>query len=166
MAKAFDIHLSFVLTLCWALGVAFNTSTGGPFTKTNNGYYSTWLSFVTSLYFAYLSITSSVRKSLHVELSRQSKSLIVVFLASFVEMAVAADVCNSNSCGSYEAAATAIGLISVCLVGTHLALVKMDHPFRWIFGKFISPVLVILWSFGAGFNTSDAGIPKHFNFIM
>eukprot|EP00040_Diaphanoeca_grandis_P023871 m.130417 g.130417 ORF g.130417 m.130417 type:complete len:318 (-) comp29476_c0_seq1:107-1060(-) len=156
-AKNFDVHLSFVLTVCWSFGVAFNTSTGGPFTRTNNGYYSTWICLLATIYFAYLSITSTVRKSLDIEISRQSQSLLIVFFASFVEMAVAADVCNTSTCNSYEAGATAIGLISVCIVGTHLALVKLDHPFRLLFGKIIAPLLVVLWSFGAAFNTSNAG---------
>jgi len=156
-AKAYDMHLSFIFTVCWSFGVAFNTSTGGPFTLTNNGYYSTWIALLSSLNFACLSIHGNVLKQLEVEISRQNQSLLIVFLASFIEMAVAADVCNTSKCNAYEAGATAVGLISVCLVGTHLTLVKMHHPFQFFFGKILAPLLVIGWSLGAAFNTSNAG---------
>lgn len=157
MDTRFDVHLSFTVTTIWSFGVAFNTSSGGPFTVTNNGYYSSWMALLSAAYFSYLSVAASVRDAFAQEASRQNKSLLVLFVASFVEMAVSADVCNNHGCSSHEAVATAIGLVSLCLVGTHLVLVRMEHPMRLVSGRVLAPVAVILWVIGALNNTSDSG---------
>ena len=60
------------------------------------------MALLSAAYFSYLSVAASVRDAFAQEASRQNKSLLVLFVASFVEMAVSADVCNNHGCSSHE----------------------------------------------------------------
>eukprot|EP00041_Stephanoeca_diplocostata_P010707 m.170387 g.170387 ORF g.170387 m.170387 type:complete len:337 (+) comp18267_c0_seq1:250-1260(+) len=153
----FDLHISFGLLVVWSFGAAFNTSSGGPFTKTNNGYYATWLALLAATYFTYLSVTGAMRESLHSEVARQNKSLLVLLIAAIVETAVSADVCDNNTCSASAAVATTVGVLTIAGISGHAMLVRKASPYEPLSGKILAPTLMVLWVVGAGVNTGSKG---------
>jgi hypothetical protein len=132
-------------------------STGGPFTKTNNGYYSSWLALLAAGSFAYVSAEDVVRASVDGEIARQDRALIVVFFASLVELSVAADVCDMGTCTGNETAGLVLGVASLLMVGTHLALVRNRHAWCQTTGRILAPLAISIWAAAAGVNTSTGG---------
>lgn len=92
-----DLIIAIGLCLLWAVAAAINTSKGGPFSRTNNGYFSTWFALVFAVHYGYVS-SQAARNQIDDEVSRQNAGLLVVFGASLVEMAVAADYCDTVDC--------------------------------------------------------------------
>lgn len=91
-------------------------------------------------------------------MSRQHTALAIVFVSSVVELAVALDVCAAaDACNGHEKFAIFVGLCSCVVVITNHILSRKQHPSAEAFSKMLAPILILLWSFGAGFNTSDSG---------
>jgi hypothetical protein len=90
-------------------------------------------------------------------MARQKSSLLVVFFASLVEMAVAIDVCDNNGCSWQEASGVVIGLASVMSVGAHIGFVRNGNPMHEVSAKGLAPLLMVMWSLAAGLNTSTGG---------
>ena len=115
------------------------------------------MALISSASFAYVSTEDIVRETVNVELGRQDRYLIVIFFASLVEMAVAADVCDLGTCSGLESAGVTMGLVSVCAVGLHIVLVRRQNPLHELTGKALAPFCLVLWSVAAGLNTSTGG---------
>jgi hypothetical protein len=43
VSSKIEILMGSLIATAWMFGAAFNTSTSGPFTQTNNGYFATWI---------------------------------------------------------------------------------------------------------------------------
>eukprot|EP00039_Didymoeca_costata_P029098 m.23271 g.23271 ORF g.23271 m.23271 type:complete len:328 (+) comp7482_c0_seq2:153-1136(+) len=165
-----DIYLATLLSIGWACGAALLTSKGGPFSVTNNGYFSTWLALIATLYYAFLSSEARMRHKFNDEIARQNGNLVVVFVASLIELAVASDHCEgkectqnavkdecSSKCTPQESLAIAMGVLSVIFVGIHLVMTRFQHHFRDSYEVILAPCLVVLWSVASGVNTSSRG---------
>ncbi|EGD73513.1 hypothetical protein PTSG_05217 [Salpingoeca rosetta] len=90
---------------------------------------------------------------------RVSGSLLICLIASVIEFATAADFCDtSDSCDDpYVAWAIAVGVISAFFCFVRLAFIFQHFHLRDTFDVVLSLVLVVLWAFGAAFNTSTEG---------
>lgn len=167
----YDSYLSTGLVILWAILAGLETSKGGPFATTNNGYFSTWCAFGTALHFLYVSSQAMTQHKLNDELSRQNSNLCLVFVASLVELAVAADFCDTQAsdcsdahpeycqkpCTPHEAFGIVVGVLSVVSVGIHLVLTRVQHPLRDTYELGLAPGLALLWTIGAGMNTGAHG---------
>lgn len=166
-----DIYLSIVMAAMWACCAALVTSKGGPFSKTNNGYFSTWIALISSLYFCFLSSQPRTQHKMTDEFTRQNGQLVIVFVASMIEMAVAADFCDTDTdncdpalskhcqppCTGQQALAIVVGVLSVLSVGVHLVLTRIQHPRRDAYEFILAPILTVTWAVGAAVNTSAKG---------
>jgi hypothetical protein len=122
--------------------VAFNTSTGGPFTETNNGYFSTWFALLSAMAFSYHSATDAYREQINVEVCRQNTALVILFVASVVELAVASDVCAAaDVCNGHEKFAVFVGLSSCVVVTGNNLLRWLQHPGAEGFSKVLAPLV-------------------------
>lgn len=163
-----DGYLSILLVGLWSVAAALSTSKGGPFSVTNNGYFSTWIGLMSCIKYGYLSSQARSQHKVMDEIGRQNGNLAVVFVASLVEMAVAADYCDTGACDpseancqpactAHEAMAIVVGILSTLLVGAHLILTRNQHPFRDRYDYFLAPGLALLWIVGAAINTAAKG---------
>jgi len=163
-----DGYMSILLVGLWSVAAALSTSKGGPFSVTNNGYFSTWIGLMAVIKYGYLSSQARSQHKVMDEIGRQNGNLVVVFVASLVEMAVAADYCDTGACDPeeancqpactvHEALAIVVGILSTLFVGVHLILTRNQHPLRDRYEYFLAPGLALLWIVGSAINTSAKG---------
>jgi len=113
------------------------------------------ISFFVSVYYASLALKSQSQEML----SRLTLGtpIMVLFVASLVELAVAADHCaHFQSCTGAGAYAVAAGCLSAafCLV---ILLLAQLHKNDAVVGKILSVFLVIIWCAAAAVNTGARG---------
>jgi len=156
-----NVETSFagLLSIGWALGTAFNTSNGGPFTTSNNGYFATWICLIGSSYYLYLAV-QQLKTVLDQEITKQNSGLALTFIASLFELSVAAEHCvklDNGICSSKDALAVSIGALSFVLCLTQMMFIRLGAPAGVVCGKPIALTLLLLWGVGAVLNTSFNG---------
>eukprot|EP01134_Creolimax_fragrantissima_P000903 CFRG0903T1 len=63
MEQQYGMVVGGALTILWAFGAGFNTSSEGPFVAPGNGYFATWIAFFSSLYY-FVNMTPFVREAI------------------------------------------------------------------------------------------------------
>eukprot|EP00211_Chloroparvula_japonica_P007379 CAMPEP_0119131764 /NCGR_PEP_ID=MMETSP1310-20130426/10560_1 /TAXON_ID=464262 /ORGANISM="Genus nov. species nov., Strain RCC2339" /LENGTH=341 /DNA_ID=CAMNT_0007122357 /DNA_START=216 /DNA_END=1238 /DNA_ORIENTATION=- len=150
------------LTIWWSFGVGFLTGASGPFANTNNGFFGTWMAFVASLYYLYLSV-ENIKTTL--EGRDFVNGMMAVALASVVEFCAAADYQRLVDCDSPTTNLTcssmgwsiSVGVISFVIAFTQLAVRSYIPRIAERSAPIVGAFLVLWWSFGAGFNTASTG---------
>mmetsp|Transcript_14691 Transcript_14691/g.20568 ORF Transcript_14691/g.20568 Transcript_14691/m.20568 type:complete len:337 (-) Transcript_14691:232-1242(-) len=127
-----------------------------PFVETSNGYFSTWIAFFAASHFLFWSVPrvqnfiAQMRQAQFQQWSR--KILLIILLASLIEVVAAANVCSiRDMCKNDYAWAVACGTISFAIVGILLLLPRIANRFLHWFAS----VLFIWWAIGAGVMTYD-----------
>lgn len=159
LSRSVEMSMAGLLSVGWALGTAFNTSNGGPFTTSNNGYFATWICLIGSSYYLYLSV-QQLKTVLDQEITRQNSGLALTFIASLFELSVAAEHCvklDGGTCSSKNAVAVAIGTLSFLLCLVQMMFIRLGAPAGVVCGKPIAITLLVLWGIGAALNTSFNG---------
>eukprot|EP00730_Choanoeca_flexa_P015496 TRINITY_DN7125_c0_g1_i2.p1 TRINITY_DN7125_c0_g1~~TRINITY_DN7125_c0_g1_i2.p1 ORF type:complete len:275 (+),score=41.45 TRINITY_DN7125_c0_g1_i2:3-827(+) len=151
-----DAALASLLLLLWTFGAAYNTSQEGPFNDTENGYFSTWIAFMSSAFYA---VQAFANLSERVQQVRVADGVTIVLIASVIEMSVAADHCSQDGvkCDKRNAVAVAVGVASIVFSLSQVLLVRVSPGVAEATGRFFSIILVLIWVFGAAFNTSSKG---------
>lgn len=151
------------LVIWWAFGIGFLTGAGGCFSNTNNGYFATWISFISSLYYLYLTV-NEIQNTL--EGRDFVNGLVTVAIASVIEFCSAADFARAIDCSSaqyYNVACSAVAWAIACgIISFVIAFVQMGlRANRPELSERTAPVvgmfLVVWWAFGVGFITAARG---------
>jgi len=154
VARRANVIVSIFLIIWWSFGVGYLTTGNGPYSNNlSNGYFATWIAFIASVFYGYLALAA-----LRGITFTFGHGVALCLLASIVEFAVASRTCsNAGSCTGRWGWAVAVGVIStiLCLIQLimHYFVNEMAEKFAILTGAF----LVVLWAFGAGFNTSADG---------
>jgi len=152
-----EVCAAVFLGMLWGFGMIVNTSSSGPFPKTDNGYLATWAGLLTSWHYLYLTV-QKLQTMLDREIMVQNSALGTVFIASLFEFAVAAKDCHSaQSCSGERAFAVAVGVVSFFFCMFQLMFVRLGAPAGIVCAKPIGLLLVVLWSAGLGSNTGSRG---------
>jgi len=150
-----ELICAIIMVILWAVTAGVATSAEGPFSATGNGYFSTWAALLMSvLYFghAYVQKCGNAHTEVH------HHAITFIFAASIVELCVAIDVCSGGECTDREAFAVAVGAISVLGCILQLAIAHWgSHNFAQTHGTIWGVIFLVLWAFGAAFNTSVEG---------
>jgi len=147
--------LAIFLLVWWAAGMGVCTFRA-PFVATGNGYFSCWIAFIASIYFAnevvpeLKSVMQKVYNS--TTASTEIKVLWFLFVASVIELTAAANLCDNTNCEDEIGWAVAVGAISLLIAILLVFLVTKLGQFK----IFVSIPLLGLWCFGVGVLTFDA----------
>ncbi|GAB5356322.1 hypothetical protein AAMO2058_000280900 [Amorphochlora amoebiformis] len=128
-----------------------------PFSSTGNGYFATWVSFLAAMHFMYHSLPrlQNFFQQLNEGAFQQwnRKILLVIFLASIIEVFAAANACSiSSKCTKYYGWAVACGTISIVFIGVLLFVPFLTTRFLHYF----SGILFVWWVIGSAIMTYDA----------
>ncbi|XP_063901137.1 uncharacterized protein LOC135120732 [Zophobas morio] len=158
--KIIDIVASVFLFVWWAAGTGVGTFEG-PYTNFEyaNGYLSSWIALVVSVYYFFLCCGSSFRK---ISLEHDSVTAVIgVLLISTLFYIIASAVqCNNYYCGGYIAYAIAVG--SVGFILTIFLLILKICKIEWLYkiGKYIAGFLILWFAIGTGIATFKAPFPR------
>lgn len=138
----------------WTLSAGILTDVGGVFSQTNNGYFATWFTFFSSLYFSFLVLPtmSGIMSNI-----TGANGLAVLCIASCVEFAVAWDLCSKTRCSGSSAWAICCGLMSFCITMGHLVYAHCKPQTAANHAKAMAMFLFCWWTLGVIFITSSTG---------
>ncbi|KAJ1624378.1 hypothetical protein T492DRAFT_1047678 [Pavlovales sp. CCMP2436] len=141
-----------VFLMLWWTVAALVLTFDGPFVVVSNGYLGSWLSCVAA--FVYALEVSPLFHRVAIEVSGEAEKvtrhMLLMVVASIIELVAAALGCGRGGCSDYWAYATAVGavslfLCSVLIVGPKLAAMdRLVKPICLFLALFWFVALVIL----------------------
>eukprot|EP00468_Gymnochlora_sp_CCMP2014_P006619 CAMPEP_0167757156 /NCGR_PEP_ID=MMETSP0110_2-20121227/9772_1 /TAXON_ID=629695 /ORGANISM="Gymnochlora sp., Strain CCMP2014" /LENGTH=333 /DNA_ID=CAMNT_0007643321 /DNA_START=48 /DNA_END=1049 /DNA_ORIENTATION=- len=151
--------LGMINLVFWGIAVGILTF-DRPFTATGNGYFAIWAGFIVACHFTYHAVprlqdyVNRLNEGAFQLWSR--KVLLVILIASIVEVFAAANACANSSCTKYFGWAVACGTISAVYIAVLLLLPTYTTRFLYVF----STLLFIWWCIGAASMTYDQPFPS------
>jgi hypothetical protein len=158
-----DVVLSLFLSVWWSVATAINTSAKGALYVASNGYFGTWLALFAAAYYMVSSVTQLQSLTQRFSGSR-SRGLLLLFVASVIELGVAADNYHETDSGHYHPAgrdcrefAVAVGALSAFLCVILMVIFMANVGPTDLIGKVLGTLLLGWWAAGAAVNTSSKG---------
>jgi len=152
-SKANPILAVFFL-VWWSLGAGFLTHVQGVFSESNNGYFATWFTFFSALYFSFLVLPTMSGLWSNIT---GANGLAVLCIASCIEFAVAWDLCTQTRCTGSNAWAICCGLVSFFITLGHLVYAHCKPQTASNHAKAMAMFLFCWWTLGVIFITSSRG---------